>query len=111
MKLIIRGTRTYGDLFNLGEVGAQLWSIALDSPDYNIAEFILDIPDYLEHGVSQDFETSANVEYLLEDPAREFKEYILSTRSRDLKEQNLDPDYLAKLFVTAMNGDEVNENN
>ena len=67
-------------------------------------EFILDVPHY------SDFNESSNkigqddpfIEYLIEDPEQEFKEYVDSTRKADLKKHNLDSNLLAKFFFEAL---------
>jgi hypothetical protein len=42
------------------------------------------------------------IEYLIEDPEKEFKKYITSTRKDDLKKHNLDSDMLGKLFFESL---------
>jgi len=41
---------------------------------------------------------------LIEDPEKEFREYVTTMRSEDLKKQNLDPGLLAKIFAKALDG-------
>jgi DNA repair exonuclease SbcCD nuclease subunit len=87
VKIILKGKKTYGASFNIGEVESFLRRVALDSSDYNIVEFILDRPDYPEHtnvGTNSYF-SSDRVEFLIEDPEKEFKEYLSTMRNEDLK--------------------------
>lgn len=105
VKIILKGEKTYGAHFNIGEVESYLRKLALDSNDYNIVEFILDRPDYREYiNVENNavHTLSDNVDFLIEDPETEFREYVTTMRSEDLRKQNLDPDLLAKIFAQAL---------
>ena len=101
----MRGKKTYGSSFNIGEVESALRKLALDSSDYNIVEFILDRPDYPEYIKQEDIGQSLvdNIEFLIEDPEKEFKEYVTALRNKDLEKQNLDPNLLAKIFAKVLN--------
>jgi DNA repair exonuclease SbcCD nuclease subunit len=105
IKIILKGNKTYGSSFNIGEVESALRRLALDSNDYNIVEFILDRPDYPEYTKQENIEQSLidNIEFLIEDPQKEFKEYVTVMRNKDLEKQNLDPNLLAKLFAKVLN--------
>jgi DNA repair exonuclease SbcCD nuclease subunit len=108
VKIILKGKKTYGSSFNIGEVESALRKLVLDSNDYNIVEFILDRPDYPEHInqqsiIDDDQSLVDNIEFLIEDPENEFKEYVTALRNKDLEKQNLDPDLLAKIFVKVLN--------
>lgn len=104
VKISLKGNKNYGSFFQLNEIVSYLNKIALDSNEYNIVEFILDVPHY------SDFNESSNkigqddpfIEYLIEDPEQEFKEYVDSTRKADLKKHNLDSNLLAKFFFEAL---------
>ena len=111
VKIILRGEKTYGASFNLGEVESFLRKLALDSNDYNIVEFILDRPAYSEYiNVESVRENETGyVEYLIEDPEKEFKEYVTSMRNEDLKKQNLNPDLLAGIFAKALSRHDEND--
>jgi len=104
VKLILKGEKTYGTSFNIGEVESVIRKLALDSTDYNIVEFILDplvYPDYkLENSMEED--RTEYIEYLIEDPEKEFKDYVTAMRSEDLKKQNLDPNLLSKIFAKVL---------
>ena len=105
VRIILKGEKTYGAHFNIGEVESYLRKLALDSNDYNIVEFILDRPDYREYiNVENNavHTLSDNVDFLIEDPETEFREYVTTMRSEDLRKQNLDPDLLAKIFAQAL---------
>ena len=104
VKISLKGNKNYGSSFHPNEIASYLNKIALDSNEYNIVEFILDVPHY------SDFNESSNkigqddpfIEYLIEDPEQEFKEYVDSTRKADLKKHNLDSNLLAKFFFEAL---------
>jgi DNA repair exonuclease SbcCD nuclease subunit len=104
VKISLKGNKNYGSSFHLNEIASYLNKITLDSNEYNIVEFILDVPHY------SDFNESSNkigqddpfIEYLIEDPEQEFKEYVDSTRKADLKKHNLDSNLLAKFFFEAL---------
>jgi hypothetical protein len=49
------------------------------------------------------------VEYLIEDPEKEFKEYVTTMRNEDLKKQNLNPDLLAGIFAKALSRHDDND--
>ena len=49
------------------------------------------------------------VEYLIEDPEKEFKDYVTTMRNEDLKKQNLNPDLLANIFAKALSRDDDND--
>ncbi len=105
VKIFLKGENTYGAHFNVGEVESFLRKLALDSNDYNIVEFILDHPDYREsarqeQGISQSL--TDNIEFLIEDPEREFKEYVTAMRNKDLEKQNLSPNLLARIFAEVL---------
>lgn len=111
VRIILKGKKTYGSAFNIGEVESYLRKLALDSNDYNIVEFILDRPRYPENVKREDLDQplySNNVEYLIEDPEKEFKEYVTVMRNKEIEQQNLDPNLLAKLFARALNGNSKN---
>lgn len=95
----------YGASFNIGEIESYLRKITLDSEDYNIVEFILEHPSYYEYVKAGEDNTLGDVEYLVEDPEREFEEYVTSMRAEDLKWQNLDPNLLAKIFANVLRGE------
>jgi DNA repair exonuclease SbcCD nuclease subunit len=100
VRIILKGERTYGDNFNLNEIASYLRSIALDSNDYNIVEFVIQIPEYGELSEYSEFgQLTEGFEYLLENPEKEFNEYVTVFRSNALENQNLDPHYLSKLFA------------
>jgi DNA repair exonuclease SbcCD nuclease subunit len=105
VKIILKGKKTYGSSFNIGEIESALRKLALDSNDYNIVEFILDRPDYPEYTKQEDIGQSLvdNIEFLIEDPEKEFKEYVTALRNKDLEKQNLDPNLLAKIFAKVLN--------
>jgi DNA repair exonuclease SbcCD nuclease subunit len=105
VKIILKGKKTYGSSFNIGEVESALRRLALDSNDYNIVEFILDRPDYPEYIKQENIDQSLvdNIEFLIEDPQKEFKEYVTVMRNKDLEKQNLDPNLLAKIFAKVLN--------
>jgi len=105
VKIILKGKKTYGSSFNIGEVESALRRLALDSNDYNIVEFILDRPGYPEYIKQENIDQSLvdNIEFLIEDPQKEFKEYVTVMRNKDLEKQNLDPNLLAKIFAKILN--------
>jgi DNA repair exonuclease SbcCD nuclease subunit len=104
VKIILKGKKTYGDSFNIGEVESFLRKLALDSNDYNIVEFILDLPPYTEYADVKDNQGQETeyVEYLIEDPEKEFKDYVTTMRNEELKKQRLNPDLLAKIFAKVL---------
>lgn len=104
VKIILKGKKTYGDSFNIGEVESFLRKLALDSNDYNIVEFILDLPAYTEYTDVKDNQGQETeyVEYLIEDPEKEFKDYVTTMRKEELKKQRLNPDLLAKIFAKVL---------
>jgi DNA repair exonuclease SbcCD nuclease subunit len=113
VKIILKGKKTYGSYFNIGEVESTLRSLALDSDDYNIVEFILDRPDYPEYIKQENIDQSLvdNIEFLIEDPQKEFKEYVTAMRNMDLEKQNLDPNLLADIFAKVLNRSSKKTNN
>jgi hypothetical protein len=100
----MRGNRSYGSFFNINEISSYLNRITLNSNEYNIVEFILEIPKYYDDNIIKQIGQQDNVfiEYLIEDPEKEFKKYITSTRKDDLKKHNLDSDMLGKLFFESL---------
>jgi DNA repair exonuclease SbcCD nuclease subunit len=106
VKISLIGNKNYGSFFHLNEITSYLNKITLDSNEYNIVEFILDTPHYSEFDEYKDKIELEDpfIEYLIEDPEQEFKEYINSTRKEDLKKNNLDSDLLAKFFFEALKG-------
>jgi DNA repair exonuclease SbcCD nuclease subunit len=104
VKIILKGKKTYGDSFNIGEVESFLRKLALDSNDYNIVEFILDLPAYTEYAdvIDNQGQETEYVEYLIEDPEKEFKDYVTTMRNEELKKQRLNPDLLAKIFAKVL---------
>jgi DNA repair exonuclease SbcCD nuclease subunit len=111
VKIILRGEKTYGASFNIGEVESFLRKLALDSNDYNIVEFILDRPAHTEYTSVESAigNETGYVEYLIEDPEKEFKDYVTTMRNEDLKKQNLNPDLLANIFAKALSRDDDND--
>ena len=104
VKITMRGNRSYGSFFNINEISSYLNRITLNSNEYNIVEFILEIPKYYDDNIIKQIGQQDNVfiEYLIEDPEKEFKKYITSTRKDDLKKHNLDSDMLGKLFFESL---------
>ncbi len=103
VKITIRGNRSYGSFFNINEISSYLNRITLNSNEYNIVEFILETPKYYEDSIiKQTKQDNTFIEYLIEDPEKEFKKYITSTRKDDLKRHNLDSDILGKLFFESL---------
>lgn len=103
VRIIIKGNRSYGSLFNINEISSYLNRITLNSNEYNIVEFILETPKYYDDNiVKQIRQDNIFIEYLIEDPEKEFKKYITSTRKDDLKRHNLDSDMLGKLFFESL---------
>lgn len=104
VKIILKGEKSYGSSFNIGEVESFLRKLALDSNDYNIVEFILDHPAYTEYSNLRNIigNETEHIEYLIEDPEKEFKDYVTTMRNEDLKKQNLNPDLLAKIFAKVL---------
>lgn len=103
VRIEIKTNISYGASFNIGEVDSYVRKMVLDSDEFNIAEFYLVRPDhvYYEQELSSPV-ALANIEYLVENPEKEFKEYVTSARSEDLKKQNLDANLLAKIFAEAL---------
>ncbi|MGE0243699.1 MAG: hypothetical protein AB7P56_07200, partial [Nitrososphaeraceae archaeon] len=63
----------------------------------------LEIPKYYENSIIKQIkDDDIFIEYLIEDPEKEFKKYITSIRKDDLKKNNLDSDMLAKLFFESL---------
>lgn len=106
VKISLKGNKSYGSLFHLNELASYLNKITLDGNEYNIVEFILDLPQYTEFNryKSEIDQENPFIEYLIENPEQEFKEYIDSTRKEDLKRNNLDSNLLAKFFFEALKG-------
>ncbi len=104
VRIILKGNKTYGDSFNIGEIESYLRRLALDSDNYNIVEFALVRPEYSERLDTMESQGLANIEYLIENPEEEFKQYITAVRAEDLKKENLNPDLLAKIFADALRG-------
>ena len=103
VKITIRGNRSYGSFFNINEILSYLNRITLNSNDYNIVEFILETPKYYDDNITKQIrQDNIFIEYLIEDPEKEFKKYITSTRKDDLKRHNLDSDMLGKLFFESL---------
>ena len=103
VRIIIRGNRSYGSLFNINEISSYLNRITLNSNEYNIVEFILETPKYYDDNITKQIrQDNIFIEYLIEDPEKEFKKYITSTRKDDLKRHNLDSDMLGKLFFESL---------
>jgi DNA repair exonuclease SbcCD nuclease subunit len=103
VKITIRGNRSYGSFFNINEISSYLNRITLNSNEYNIVEFILETPKYYDDNIIiQNKQDNIFIEYLIEDPEKEFKKYITSTRKDDLKRHNLDSDMLGKLFFESL---------
>ena len=103
VKITIRGNRSYGSFFNINEISSYLNRITLNSNEYNIVEFILETPKYYDDNIMKQIrQDNIFIEYLIEDPEKEFKKYITSTRKDDLKRHNLDSDMLGKLFFESL---------
>jgi DNA repair exonuclease SbcCD nuclease subunit len=103
VKITIRGNRSYGSFYNINEISSYLNKITLNSNEYNIVEFILETPKYYDDTVMKQIKQNDTfIEYLIEDPEKEFKNYITSTRKEDLKKNNLDSNMLAKLFFESL---------
>jgi DNA repair exonuclease SbcCD nuclease subunit len=103
VRIIIKGNRSYGSLFNINEISSYLNRITLNSNEYNIVEFILETPKYYDDNIIKQIrQDNIFIEYLIEDPEKEFKKYITSTRKDDLKKHNLDSDMLGKLFFESL---------
>jgi DNA repair exonuclease SbcCD nuclease subunit len=103
VKITIRGNRSYGSFYNIHEISSYLNKITLNSNEYNIVEFILETPKYYDDtSIKQIKQDDRFIEYLIEDPEKEFKKYITSTRKEDLKKNNLDSNMLAKLFFESL---------
>jgi DNA repair exonuclease SbcCD nuclease subunit len=103
VKITIQGNRSYGSFYNIHEISYYLNKITLNSNEYNIVEFILEIPKYYDDtSIKQIKQDDRFIEYLIEDPEKEFKKYITSTRKEDLKKNNLDSNMLAKLFFESL---------
>ena len=103
VKITIQGNRSYGSFYNINEISSYLNKITLNSNEYNIVEFILETPKYYDDTVIRQIKQNDTfIEYLIEDPEKEFKNYITSTRKEDLKKNNLDSNMLAKLFFESL---------
>jgi hypothetical protein len=103
VKITLQGNKSYGSFFNINEISSYLNKITLNSNDYNIVEFILETPKYYDDTIIKQIKQDDTfIEYLIEDPEKEFKKYITSTRKEDLKKNNLDSDMLAKLFFESL---------
>ena len=66
---------------------------------------MLEMPKYYENNIIKQIKDDDNnifIEYLIEDPEKEFKKYITSIRKDDLKKNKLDSDMLAKLFFDSL---------
>jgi DNA repair exonuclease SbcCD nuclease subunit len=110
VRIILKGNKTYGSSFNMGEVQSYLNRLALDSDQYNIVEFVLEHPEHQDLLQVDQIETATNIEYLIDEPGKEFKNYVCSIRDLELKRENLDPDLLAKIFVEMLKRNNPNEN-
>jgi hypothetical protein len=71
----------------------------------------LDRPAYTEYTNVESVIGSETgyVEYLIEDPEKEFKDYVTTMRNEDLKKQNLNPDLLASMFAKALSRNDDND--
>ncbi len=103
VRIGIKTNAAFGSSFSISEVDSYLRKMALDSDEFNVAEFYLVRPDHVDYEQKPSSTSAlANIEYLIENPEREFKEYVTSTRAEDLKKQNLDANLLAKMFAEAL---------
>lgn len=103
VRIGIKTNAAFGSSFNVSEVDSYLRKMALDSDEFNVAEFYLVRPDHVDYEQKLSRTAAlANIEYLVENPEKEFKEYVTSTRAEDLKNQNLDANLLAKIFAEAL---------
>ncbi len=110
VRLIFEGEKIIGTLFNINEIATYLNKIILDDDTYNISEFVMDFSNFsgqpLKKSNSEsysdlyngNFDSETFADYLIENPEKEFKEYICSNREEDLKKNNIDPNYLANIF-------------
>lgn len=103
VRIGLKTNAAFGSSFNVSEVDSYLRKMALDSDEFNVAEFYLVRPDHVDY--EQKLSSTSllsNMEYLIENPEKEFREYVASTRAEDLKNQNLDANLLAKIFAEAL---------
>ncbi|NOJ28686.1 MAG: hypothetical protein DA328_00785 [Nitrososphaeraceae archaeon] len=114
VRLVFEGEKLIGPLFNIHEIMTYLNRVSLDDDEYNISEFIMDFSNFLGDPIGKN-DSSLHPdlndnycssekfnEYLIENPEKEFKEYICSNRENDLIKNNINPDYLANLFLNAI---------
>jgi DNA repair exonuclease SbcCD nuclease subunit len=106
VRISLVGDMTYGASFNISEIDSYLKRLTLEGDSYNVVEFILDSPTYLEPAEVGQIVRANKIEYLLENPEREFRDYINSARSEDIKKQNLDPSLLARIFASVLSKEE-----
>ena len=62
----------------------------------------------MENSIDED--GTEYIEYLIEDPEKEFKDYVTAMRSEELKKQNLDPDLLSKIFAKVLSHHDDDDN-
>ncbi|CAE6485885.1 metallophosphoesterase family protein [Candidatus Nitrosotenuis uzonensis] len=103
IRIVLKGNITFGSSLNLGDAESFLRHKTLDSDELNIVEFSLVRPETKGMTIgSKEHSEVTNVEYLVEDPESEFKQYVTSKRKEALQEQNLDPNILAKIFANVL---------
>ena len=92
------------NIYNVSEAQAFLNRLILSGDEYNIVEFLLTTKQLLKTEEAKIGEVVPDVEFLIEDPAAEFKAYLTKERKDALQKEGLDPDLLARIFAETLEG-------
>jgi DNA repair exonuclease SbcCD nuclease subunit len=92
------------NIYNVSEAQAFLNRLVLSGDEYNVVEFLLTTEQLLKTEEAKIGEVVPDVEFLIEDPAAEFKAYLTKERKDALQKEGLDPDLLARIFAETLEG-------
>src|SRR5207253_3052792 len=92
------------NIYNVTEAQGFLTRLMLSGDEYNVVEFLLTTEQLPTTEVTKIAELVPDVEFLIEDPAAEFKAYLTKERKGALEKEGLDPDLLARIFAETLEG-------
>ena len=78
----------------------------LSSTEYNVVEFLFTTEQLAKVESETIEETAVDIEFLLEDPAEDFRTYLDKERKEAVEKEGLDPVLLSKIFAEVVQGEQ-----
>ena len=106
VRVKLTGSGLAKGIYSITEAEAYLRRLMLSSDEYNVVEFLFTTEQLAKVESETIEETAVDIEFLLEDPAEDFRTYLDKERKEAVEKEGLDPVLLSKIFAEVVQGEQ-----